>query len=402
MKTFYLKTFGCQGNVADSEKIVSRYQKLGYRPTNNPATATVAIINTCVVREAAENRAYGLIKKLKQLQKKNPQLKIIITGCLVGAASREPSGVRRGKLKKISADCECVPIEKFFSLSPTRSDKRHAFVSIGNGCNNACSYCIVPLARGREISRSFIDIIKEAKNLARRGYSEITLIGQNVNSYGADLVVKNKKFKLPDGKKVEPILVKSLGKTRIPTLFPYLLEEIAKIKKFKKISFISANPWDFSDQLIKVIASHPQINREIHLPVQAGDNTILKKMNRLYTREEYLKLIKKIKKQVPDASFTTDIIVGFPGETVKQFGRTVDLYKKVGFNLAYIACYSPRIGTMAAKKFTDNVPFIEKKRRFHVLDKLINKKVDDYIKLGKFSYFTKKHLANEQKKPPQY
>jgi tRNA-2-methylthio-N6-dimethylallyladenosine synthase len=372
-KTYYLQTFGCQGNLTDSEKIASKYQQLGYKQINDPTTADVAIINTCIVRESAENRAISLIKKLKQQKNKNPKLKIIVTGCLVGAANRESSGQRLRQLKKIAADCECVPVEKFLSFEPKRQNQKHAFISISNGCNNLCAFCIVPFARGREVSRPFAEIIKEVKKLAKNNFSEITLVGQNVNSYGADLIFQKNQFQLPNGKIVKPILVKSLGKTRIPTLFPYLLEEICQIKKFKKISFMSSNPWDFSDELIKVIAKYPAINREIHLPVQSGDNAVLKRMNRLHTRQEYLALVKKIRQSVPKARFTTDIIVGFPGETERQFQQTVALCQKVGFNLAYIARYSPRLGTLAAKKFTDNIPPQIKKQRFHALNKLVNK-----------------------------
>lgn len=378
---YYIKTFGCAGNIADSERVAAKLEWDGYVKTLDINEADLIVINTCVVRQSAEDRVYGLKKNFAALKKKNPKLKIIITGCLVGTAHRESSGQLLKKIKKVLPQVdEFKLIEEFgFDIDPKRTNSRHALLPISNGCNNMCSYCIVPMSRGQEISRPFAEIMNEAQNLATRDYQEITLIGQNVNSYGADLIKTSPlskgtiKYKLPNNTIVEPILVKHLGKTRIPTLFPYLLEEICQIKNFKKINFMSANPWDFSDELIEMIAKYPRINREIHLPFQAGDDEILKKMNRFYTKQEYLDLIKKIKTKIPEANFTTDIIVGFPGETEQQFQETVNLCKKVNFNVAYISEYSPRINTQAASKYQDDITNEEKNRRFHVLDKLINK-----------------------------
>ncbi|MEK7067995.1 MAG: radical SAM protein, partial [Patescibacteria group bacterium] len=375
---------------------------------------------TCVVRQTAEDRVYGLVRNLAKLK---PRPKIVVTGCLVGTAVRNKSGRKIKQLRELLPLVdEFLPIEEVgFEHQALRQGNNHAWLPISNGCNNMCAYCIVPLARGREISRPFADIIQEAESLAAQGYQEITLLGQNVNSYGADLLQpsvisketkrseksildsssslaslslrrsgqtprddKNKfEYQLPDGKEVKPVMVKSMGRMRVPSLFPYLLERVAQIKKqpangsavrraFGKVSFLSSNPWDFSDELVAVIANYKNINREIHLPVQSGDDKILKAMNRWYTREQYLDLITKIQIQAPDASFTTDIIVGFPGETKEQFQNTVKLCRQVNFNVAYIACYSPRPGTAAAA-MEDNVPRAEKKRRFHVLDKLVNR-----------------------------
>ena len=215
----------------------------------------------------------------------------------------------------------------------------------------------------------------EIKELAAKGCKEVTLLGQNVNSYGADLV-KNatKGYKLPSGRIVKPVMVKHLGRIRIPTLFPYLLEEVCKIDKIKVVKFISSNPWDFSDKLIEVIAQSPKIDRNIHLAVQSGDDEVLKRMNRWYSGSQYLELVKKIKNKINGAQISTDIIVGFPGETKRQFENTVALAKNADFAYAYVAKYSQRPVTAAAKAFPDDVPHGEKERRFHILDQLINHK----------------------------
>jgi len=373
---YFIKTFGCAANTADSERIASLYQARGYTEAKNYDEADVVVINTCVVRQAAEDRVYGLVKNLALKKQNNSHFKIVVTGCLVGAAQRDNSGRRLKNLQKMLPEVdEFLPIDEVgFDYTPLRRDKKNALVSISAGCNNMCTYCIVPFSRGQEVSRSFESIMSEVKNLATQGYEAITLLGQNVNSYGADFLRQKpmQKFKLPNGREVDPILVKSMGRTRIPTLFPYLLAEVAKLP-FQKVSFMSSNPWDFSPELIETIANHTNINRELHLPVQSGDDEILKKMNRWYTQADYLDLIKRIKTRVPQISFTTDIIVGFPSETEAHFANTVELCHQVNFNIAYISCYSPRVGT-AAEHLVDDVSVVEKKRRFHVLDDLINKK----------------------------
>ena len=271
---------------------------------------------------------------------------------------------------------EFLPLEEVgFDYPALRNDVSHSWIPISNGCNNFCTFCVVPFTRGREISRPFEDIIAEIKELAEEGCKEVTLLGQNVNSYGADLV-KNatKGYRLPSGKNVKPVIVRHLGRFRIPTLFPYLLEEVCKIRKIEVVKFISSNPWDFSDELINVIAKNPKIDRNLHLAVQSGDNQILKKMNRWYTKEEYLDLLARIRSKIPDAVISTDIIVGFPTEKKKHFENTLKLAKVANFAYAYVAKYSQRPNTAAAKAFEDDVPYAEKERRFHILDQLINHK----------------------------
>jgi tRNA-2-methylthio-N6-dimethylallyladenosine synthase len=362
---YHIVTFGCAANEADSERIASYYQSRGFIQAKSIHDADHVVINTCMIREKAAHRVYGLIHNLSKLKIKNLKLKIVVTGCMVGMAVRDSSGKMLMHLKKkLPTVDEFLPIEEVgFDYAPVRTDKTHALVPITNGCNNFCTYCVVPFTRGREVSRPVSDILAECKGLAREGYTRVTLIGQNVNSYGSDL--KNNTIK--------PVYVKHLGRLRIPTLFPYLLEEVSTIKGLKSIDFISSNPWDFSDELIDVIAQHKNISRHIHLPVQSGDNMILKRMNRWYTREEYLVLVEKLRKRILGVTISTDIIVGFCAETEAQFNNTVDLAQKVGFSKAYVAMYSDRPMTAAHNAYKDSVPFTEKKRRWEILETLINK-----------------------------
>lgn len=336
--------------------------------------ANHVVINTCMIRRSAEDRVYGLVHNLAKRKIKEKDLKIIVTGCMVGMAVREKGGKFFKKIRDLMPVVdEFLPIEEVgFDNDPIRTNLKHAWVPISNGCNNFCTFCVVPFTRGREISRPFEDVTAECKHLAKRGFTEITLIGQNVNSYGSDLVA-GKEYTLPSGRKVKPVYVKHLGRLRIPTLFPYLLEEVCRIKGIKKIDFISSNPWDFSDELITTIANNPKISRQLHLAVQAGDDKVLRRMNRWYTRKEFLKLIKKIREKIPGAVISTDIIVGFCGETEEQFLSTVKLAKEAKFIKAYISMYSDRPITAAHKAYQDNVPYKEKKRRWEILENLINK-----------------------------
>ncbi len=411
---FYIKTFGCQQNHADSERITADFKSRGFTRARSYKSANYVIINTCMIRQAAENRVYGLVNNLGKIKKeklaKGEVYKIIITGCMIGIVYRDKTGkyLKSLKSRMLNAD-EFMPIEEVgFNLQPVRTDKVSAWVPISNGCNNFCTFCIVPFTRGREISRPYEDIINECLELKKKGYKNIMLLGQNVNSYGADLLVGEKNIQVmrdadktyfdiekakvsflrkspgaPVGvwrskktiprflKNVKPVFVKHLGRYRIPTLFPHLLNEVAKMG-FEKVEFMSSNPWDFSDELIDVIAKNKNISRTLHLPVQSGDDAVLKRMNRWYSADNYLILISKIKKQIPKIKFTTDIIVGFCGETDEEFKNTVKLCKKAGFNWAYVSRYSPRFNTAATKVFKDDVPHLTKKKRWLILENLIN------------------------------
>ncbi|MEK7577924.1 MAG: MiaB/RimO family radical SAM methylthiotransferase [Patescibacteria group bacterium] len=366
---YFIKTFGCAANEADSERVRALYESRGYTPSKTMRGADDVIINTCMIRQAAEHRVYGLVHNLSQEKLKGRKVKIVVTGCMVGMAAREKTGKMLALLhKKMPSVDEFLPIEEVgFDFAPVRTTGHRALVPITNGCNNFCTFCVVPFTRGREMSRSMEEIIVECKTLVAEGKTYVTLVGQNVNSYGADL--KNEY----NGKKIKPTYVKHLGRLRIPTLFPMLLEEIAKIDGIEIIDFISSNPWDFSLELIDVMAKTPKISHHLHLPVQAGDDAVLKRMNRWYTRDEYLTLVKTLKKKIPDITIGTDIIVGFPGETPKQFQKTIELAKAVGFSKAYVAMYSDRPMTAAHKVYADDVPHEEKKRRWMLLEELINK-----------------------------
>ncbi len=309
-------------NESDSQKIANQLIKEKNQPAKKLERADLVIINVCSVRQSAVNRVFSRIKKIR---KGNKKAKIILTGCIL----------EKDKKQFNNLVDEIWPITDL--KRKTCPPKNKAYLPIMAGCNNFCSYCVVPYTRGREKSEKAEEIIKEAKELIKKGHEEITLLGQNVNSY------KSGKYN-----------------------FPKLLESINNLPGNFKIKFLTSHPKDISDRLIKVIAKSKKISKEIHLPLQSGDNKILKKMNRGYTKEDYLKLIKKIRKAMPKAKISTDIIVGFPQETEKQFQNTVDLIKKISFTHAYIAAYSPRAGT-AASKLKDDVSPNEKKRRKKIL-----------------------------------
>ena len=402
---YYIKTFGCQQNKADSERVSQAFEGRGMTPARGYYDANYVIINTCMIRESAENRVYGLVNNLGDVKKKKIErdetYKIIVTGCMVGMAFRDKSGKYLQRLKEIMPQVdEFMPIEEVgFDSEPVRTDHENGWVPISNGCNNFCTFCIVPFTRGREISRPYEDIISECQLLKARRFKNVTLLGQNVNSYGADLIMGEKNiqvmrdidttyFEQPksttpghlssiratftyNGRAVEPVFVKHLGKMRIPTLFPYLLEDVARMD-FEKVDFISSNPWDISEELIDVIARYPNITRTIHLPVQSGDTNVLKRMNRWYTAEEYLNIVNTMKKKIPGVAFTTDIIVGFCDETDEEFQNTVELCKQVGFKKAFISIYSQRPMTAATKVMEDTIPHPIKKKRWQTLEDLIN------------------------------
>ncbi len=432
--TYFVQTFGCQQNVADSERIASMLEARGMVKASSVEKAEHVVINTCMIRQMAENRVYGLVNNLaKQKLVNGLPKKIVVTGCMVGMAARDKTGKFLTLIKKrMPAVDEFLPIEEVgFDHAPLRTDTTHAWVPISNGCNNFCTFCVVPFTRGREISRPYTDIFHECYDLARQGYTKITLLGMNVNSYGADLIVgtenvqvmrdidkkyftneKEEKgkdnlnqshpersrgisstqgsdeeippraslgrddsktgYQLPDGRVIKPVYVKHLNRLRIPTLFPYLLEDICSIDGIESIDFMSSNPWDFSDELIDVIAKNSKISRSLHFAVQSGSDSVLKRMNRWYTKNDFLALTGRLRQRIPDIRFSTDIIVGFCGETDEEFADTVDMAKKAGFYKAYVAMYSDRPQTAAHKAFVDDVPHGIKKHRWQVLEDLIN------------------------------
>lgn len=374
MPSYYIKTFGCQANKSDSERISGDYEARGYTETLNWRNANEIIVNTCAVRQTAEDRARGFLNNVvvhfNQLKQHRP--KIILTGCMTHHGNQKLYAM-------MPMVDEILPIgEVGFNQSAIRRDTNHAWVPISTGCNSFCTFCIVPYSRGREQSRPEADILKEIKHLGLNGYTEITLLGQNVNSWGLEkvgigfrklLMDKDTQLKLSDIPTNQSQYLKPKG---VPP-FVRLLRLISKIRGIQKIRFITSNPWDFYDELIDEIAVNPKIDKFIHLPVQSGSNKILRLMNRGYTRESYLNLVTKIRAKIPQAVIGTDIIVGFPGETKADFEDTVALARTVDWKVGFVARYSPRPGTAAWRIYKDNVSPAEKKRRWAILDQIINK-----------------------------
>lgn len=357
--TFCVTTFGCQMNARDSEKLRGILNQIGYEEAEEDE-ADFVIYNTCTVRENANTRVYGRLGQLKPRKKQQPHMMIGLCGCMM----QEPEVI--AKLKKSYSFVDIIfgthNIYKFAELICERyeagkmvvdiwedtdkivedlpNERKYAFksgINIMFGCNNFCSYCIVPYVRGRERSRKPEAIIREIERLVKDGVSEVMLLGQNVNSYGKTLD--------------EPIT------------FAEILRRIEKIEGLKRIRFMTSHPKDLSDELIEVMASSEKICKHLHLPVQSGSTRILKKMNRRYTKESYLELAEKIKKAVPDISLTTDIIVGFPGETEEDFQETLDVVRKVRYDSAFTFIYSKRTGTPAAA-MEDQIPADVVKDRF--------------------------------------
>ena len=372
-RKYFIHTFGCQQNIADSERIAAYCEAAGMEKAHSLEGANYVVVTTCMIRESAENRVYGMVNNLIPLKQKklqsNEEFTIVITGCMTGMAVRDNTGKMMKELhRRMPAADQFIPLEEIgFELAPLRQDTKTALIPITHGCNNFCTFCVVPFTRGREISRPFDAIVEEARSAYMNGFRKVLLLGQNVNSYGSDIVLAGKKQQ-----ELKPVYVKHLGKHRIPTLFPHLLAEVAKIG-FEEVSFMSSNPWDFSDELIDTIAQYGNITRTFHLAVQSGDDAVLKRMNRWYTAQEYIDLVGRIKAKMPESHVTTDIIVGFCGETDEEFQNTVKMCKKIQFDKAYISIYSNRRGTHAYKHLADDIPHTVKDKRWKQLDKIVNK-----------------------------
>lgn len=359
-KKYCVVTYGCQMNLHESEKISGILSGMGMSAVNEPENADVVVFNTCCIRDTAERRALGNIGKMKELKKKNKNLLIVVTGCMTqqnGFAENMKERyqyvdvilgthnisdlenqirIRLEKKKRVAAvldtdgyiDDETTPV--------TRTSFPNAWVNINYGCNNFCTYCIVPYVRGRERSRDMKSIISECEKLINDGYKEITLLGQNVNSYGNDVPDENVNF-------------------------ANLLREVAKIDGKFRIRFMTSHPKDLTEDVVKAIRDNDKICNNIHLPIQAGSNSVLKNMNRRYTREHYLGLIEMIRRYLPDCGITTDIMVGFPYETEEDFLDTMDIIEKVRFSTAFTFIYSVRKGTKAAEM--PQIPYEIKQNR---------------------------------------
>lgn len=372
-KTYFIMTFGCQSNKSDSERIAGDYEARGYLEAKNWSKCDELVVNTCAIRQRAEHRArafiHNVVKHYRELNKPRP--KIIFTGCMLHHGKNKI-------MEMIPAIDEILPVNEVgFNQAAVRRDKKHAWVPISAGCNSFCTYCIVPYSRGREQSRGFDETMAEIKNLVEQGYSEITLLGQNVNSWGLEKVGIGLRKLFMSGEKITREMLPAntsqyLKPKGIPP-FVKLLRAISEFSQIKKIRFISSNPWDFHDELIKEIISNKKIDRYVHLPIQSGSDSVLHRMNRGYKKADYLRIAKKLRTGDPSIVLGTDIIVGFPGETDQEFAETVEVVESADWKVGFVAMYSPRPGTAAYRLYPDDIPHTVKKQRWEVLDQIINK-----------------------------
>ena len=364
VKKFYIETYGCQMNVADSEVVAAILENAGFARTDEREKADVILVNTCSVRENAEQRVRGRVQGFTELRKKNPQLLVGVMGCMaerLGAALFEqeknvnivvgpdaymdlPLLIEKAEQGEKAINVELSETETYKDICPSRIDGTaiSGFVSIMRGCNNFCTYCIVTYTRGRERSRSPRSIVNEVLDLQAKGYKEVTLLGQNVNSY----------LWRGEGQEIN---------------FPALLERVATTFPGMRVRFATSHPKDMSDEILRTIAAHPNICRHIHLPVQSGSNSVLRDMNRKYTREWYLDRIRAIREIIPDCGLSTDVFVGFHNESEEDFQQTLELMREVRFDSAFMFKYSERPGTAAFKRLADNVPEEVKGRRLQEL-----------------------------------
>lgn len=365
-KKYYIKTYGCQMNVHDSEEIKGILENLGFAITESVENSDIVVLNTCAIRENAHDKVFGFLGRVKHLKRSKPNLIVCVGGCMpqqdsVASLLKEKYpfvdivfGTHNindlGSMileKNAKQNIEVYSIEGnvYEGIEYARDSKFSAWVNIMYGCDKFCTYCIVPYTRGCQRSRHMSDILKEVNELKNAGYQEITLLGQNVNAYGKDL---KEKYDFA-------ILLENVAKTNIP-----------------RIRFVTSHPWDFTDEMIDIIAKYENIMPYIHLPLQSGSSRILKLMGRRYTKEEYLTLYEKIKTKIPGVSITTDIIVGFPNETDEDFKETLEVVNKCKFDGAFTFIYSPREGTPASK-IKDSISQEEKENRLHELNELVNK-----------------------------
>ena len=364
-RKLYVETYGCQMNVGDTEIVVSLMQREGYVYTERAEEADVVLINTCSIRDNAEQRIWGRLAEMRSLRKRRPGLVVGILGCMAerlreklleGASGVDvvagpdayrdlPRLVREAEAGGKGVNVLLSTEETYADIAPVRLDRNgvSAFVAIMRGCNNYCSYCVVPYTRGRERSRDAATIVAEAQSLFDNGYREVTLLGQNVNSYRTGEVD-----------------------------FPELLRRVAEISPLLRVRFATSHPKDMSDRLLETMASMPNICRSIHLPAQSGATTMLERMNRKYTREWYLDRVGAIRRRMPDCSITTDLIAGFSGETEEEHAQTLSLMREVGYDFAYMFKYSERPGTYAQRHLPDDVPEEVKSRRLQEIIALQN------------------------------
>ncbi|PLX24435.1 tRNA (N6-isopentenyl adenosine(37)-C2)-methylthiotransferase MiaB [Candidatus Parcubacteria bacterium] len=367
-KKFHLIIFGCQMNYSDSERLASVLKKLGYQETKNEKEADLIGVIACSVKQAAVDRIYGKVRNWQIVKEKRPLI-TLLSGCVLEEDQKKLKDkfdlfIDIKNLQGLAENLKAIAPEQklalpdFFDISPSYYSDYRAYVPIMTGCNKFCSYCAVPYTRGREVSRPSKTIIKEVRELLDKGYKEIILLGQNVNSYGKDLHKQ--------------------GKKEID--FPELLKKVDSLGDHFWLKFLTSHPYDMSDKLIKAMSECKNLSDYLHLPVQSGSNKVLKKMNRHYTVAEYKKLIHKVRSAMPDMAISTDIIVGFCSETDKDFRDTLKLSKDLNYNMAYMSQYSSRVGTVAAKLYEDDVPQKTKKTRWEKINALISKQSMEFNK----------------------
>ena len=377
-KKYKIITFGCASNKSDSERVSHVMESINFKKTANTNLADVLIFNTCSVKKPAEDRVFGQARNLREIRKKNKNLKIVLTGCMMHhdkkyLSEKAPFVDIFLDIRKLSELPSSLGYKtpfspkEYLSFEAKHESDFRAYVPISYGCNNFCTYCIVPFSRGREYSRPKKEIIDEVKSLVQKGYKEIWLLGQNVNSYGIENYSDKTVWSGKTQKGEKPKIKKGCS------TFDELLREVDKVKGDFWIRFTSPHPKDFTDELINTIANSKKITNYIHLPVQAGDDAVLKKMNRHYTTKHFERLVEKIRRNIPNVSISTDTIVGFSGETKKQFNNTKKLYKRVGFDMAFISKYSPRPKTASQIAFEDDIKPQEKERRFRELTNTLAK-----------------------------
>ncbi len=368
-KRYYIWTAGCQMNTADSQRVGAALEKLGYHWTERPEEADVIVLNTCVVRQSAENKAYGRLMSLKPLKARRPEVVINLMGCLVGVRGHERLKARFPFVDVFSPPSDPGPLIAHLTqgeakaLDQAETQRRFAlmdgevllprhlqgrlvsaFIPVVYGCSHACTFCIIPYRRGVERSRPVGTIVAEARSLVAQGVKEITLLGQIVDRYGKDI---------PDG----------------PNL-AQLLRILHDIEGLERIRFLTSHPNWMTDELLRTVAELPKVMPHIEVPVQAGDDEVLRRMKRGYTADDYRRLIARIREIIPEVAIATDVIVGFPGETEAQFRRTYDLLAELRLDVVHLARYSERPGTVAARRLPDDVPEEEKWRRFRLIEEL--------------------------------
>lgn len=364
-KKYFIKTYGCQMNVHDTELIKNLVEGIGFLETDKMETADLVILNTCAIRENAHDKVFGFLGRCKHEKERRPEMTICICGCMAQEPSvceeilakhkyidlvfgthnmHELPNLLLAKSGKTNIEVPSYEGDVIEGLDYTRDSHISAWVNIMYGCDKFCTYCIVPYTRGKQRSRHSANIIKEVEELKEKGYKEITLLGQNVNAYGKDL----------ENELSFPELLAKLSSTGI-----------------SRIRFVTSHPWDFTDELIEVIAKHENIMPYVHLPLQSGSTRILQLMGRRYTKDEYLNLFEKIKIAIPGVSISTDIIVGFPGETEEDFEDTLEVVNACKFDNAFTFIFSPRVGTPAAK-MKDDIPLPEKEKRLRRLNEIVN------------------------------